>query len=120
MEDLKIGEIEYRFMCIIWDNEPLNSGELVHKAEEELGWKKSTTYTTLKKLSQKQLIQNVDSTVTSLVPREKMQVYRSEKFVENTFGGSLPGFLVSFLGGKKLSAKEAENLKKIIDSFEEK
>lgn len=120
MEDLKIGEIEYRFMCIIWDNEPLGSGELVHMAEKELGRKKSTTYTTLKKLSQKQLIQNVDSMVTSLVPREKMQVYRSEKFVENTFDGSLPGFLVSFLGGKKLSAKEAENLKKIIDSCEEK
>lgn len=120
MEDLKIGEIEYRFMCIIWDNEPLASGELVRRAEHELGWKKSTTYTTIKKLEQKQLIQNVNSEVTSVVPREKIQVYRSEKFVENTFNGSLPKFLVSFLGGKTLSAEEAENLKNIIDSFEEK
>lgn len=119
MKDLKIGEIEYRFMCIIWENEPLSSRTLVELCADKLGWKKSTTYSTLKKLSEKGLLQNNDSQVKSLISREEIQSYRSEQFIENTFSGSLPGFLTAFLGGRKISQKEADGLKKLIDSYME-
>lgn len=119
MKNLKIGEIEYRFMCIIWDNEPLGSTELVHLCAERLGWKKSTVYSTLKKLSEKGIVQNINSQVKSLVTKEEFQTYRSEEFMENTFSGSLPCFLTAFLGGKKISAKEAEALKQMIDLYKE-
>ena len=119
MGDLKIGEIEYRFMSIIWENEPLSSRDLVELCADKLGWKKSTTYTTLKKLSQKGLLQNTDSQVSSLISQEELQAYRSEQFIENTFSGSLPCFLTAFLGGRKISQKEADNLKKLIDSYKE-
>ena len=117
MKDLKIGEIEYRFMSIIWDNEPLSSRTLVELCMDKLGWKKSTTYSTLKKLSEKGLLQNIDSRVSSLITQEELQTYRSEQFMENTFSGSLPCFLTAFLGGKKISEKEADSLKKLIDSY---
>ncbi|MCH5185569.1 MAG: BlaI/MecI/CopY family transcriptional regulator [Oscillospiraceae bacterium] len=119
MKDLKIGEIEYRFMCIVWENEPLSSRALAELCADKLGWKKSTSYSTLKKLSEKGLLQNIDSQVNSLVSREELQSYRSEKFMENTFAGSLPCFLTAFLGGKKISQKEADSLKKLIDLYRE-
>lgn len=103
-------------MCVIWDNEPLASGELVKLCSEKFDWKKSTTYTMLKKMCDKGFAKNDGSTVTSLVAKDRVQAFASEHFVEQTFGGSLPNFLVSFLGGKKISEKEAEELKKLIDS----
>ena len=119
MKNLKIGEIEYRFMSIIWENEPLSSRALVDLCLERLGWKKSTTYSTLKKLSEKGLVQNINSQVSSIITQEELQSYRSEEFMENTFSGSLPSFLTAFLGGRKISEKEADNLKKLIDSYKE-
>ena len=113
----RLCESDYRFMCVIWDHEPVGSMELVKRAEEELGWKKSTTFTMIRKLSEKGLIKNEDSVVRALVPREEVLENESQTFVEQTFKGSLPGFLVSFFGGKKISASEAEELKKIIDSI---
>lgn len=102
-------------MCVIWDNEPLTSGKLVELCASELGWKKSTTYTTLKKLCEKGFAKNENTVVTSLVNKEDVVAYASDHFVNQTFGGSLPQFLVAFLGGKKISEEEAEELKKLID-----
>lgn len=116
MDELRLCESDFRFMSVIWDNEPLHSGELVKLCSEKFDWKKSTTYTMLKKMCKKGFARNDGSLVTSLVERDRVQAYASEHFVEQTFAGSLPNFLVSFLGGKKISEKEAEELKKLIDS----
>lgn len=119
MENLKLCESDYRFMTVIWDNEPMPSGRLVELCAKKLGWKKPTTYTTLKKLCEKGFAQNKDTIVTALVKREQVQAYASEHFVEHTFAGSLPGFLTSFLGGKTISEKEAEQFKALIDAHKE-
>lgn len=119
MDKRKLCESDYRFMNVIWSSEPLSSGELVEKCAGALGWKKSTTYTMLKKLSDKGLVKNENSTVTALVSRDSVQKAESERFVEQTFSGSLPGFLVAFLGGKTISEAEAEELKGLIDSHRE-
>ena len=115
MESLKLCESDYRFMCVIWDNEPLASGKLVELCASGLGWKKSTTYTTLKKLCEKGFAKNENTVVTAVVKKEDVVAYASDHFVKQTFGGSLPQFLVAFLGGRKISEEEAEELKKIID-----
>lgn len=117
--ELKLCESDFRFMCVIWDNEPVPSGRLVTLCKEELGWKKSTTYTMLKKLCEKGFAKNENSVVTSLIPKEEVQAFASEHIVESSFGGSLPSFLTSFFGGKKISEEEANELKKIIDNFKE-
>lgn len=119
METLKLCESDYRFMTVIWEHEPLASGALVELCAQKLGWKKSTTYTTLKKMCEKGFAKNHDTTVSSLVPREQVQAYESERFVERTFDGSLPGFLASFLGGKTISEREAAELKRLIDEHKE-
>lgn len=119
MKDLKLCESDFRFMCVVWDNEPLTSRRLVELCNEKLGWKKSTTYTTLKKLCNKGFAQNIDTIVSSLIKKDDVQAYAGNHFIENTFAGSLPNFLVSFMGGKKISDKEAEELKKLIDDFKE-
>lgn len=119
MEHKRLCESDFRFMEVIWDSEPLSSSQLVTLCQQRLGWKKSTTYTMLKKMCQKGLAQNQDSLVTSLVPRQQVQTQESEKFVEQTFSGSLPSFLVSFLKGKTLSREEAEELKQLIDQHKE-
>lgn len=119
MENLKLCESDYRFMTVIWDNEPVASGRLVELCAKELGWKKATTYTTLKKLSEKGFAKNENTIVTSLVPREQVQAFASEHFVEHTFQGSLPGFLAAFLGNKTISEKEAAELKRLIDAHKE-
>lgn len=116
MKDRRLCESDYRLLSVIWDTEPINSMELSRVCEERIGWKKSTTFTLLRKLCDKNLIQNVRATVTSVIPKEDVMARESELFIKNTFNGSLPGFLVSFLGDKKLSAAEAEELKKLIDS----
>ncbi len=115
----RLAESDYRFMSLIWDSEPVNSMHLAEKALATLGWKKSTTYTMIKKLSEKGLIRSENAVITALVPRERVQTAESEKFVEQTFAGSLPGFLVAFLGGKTISRAEAEELKALIDAHKE-
>lgn len=119
MENLKLCESDYRFMTVIWDNEPVASGKLVELCAEKLGWKKATTYTTLKKMSEKGFAKNENTIVSSLIPREEVQSYASEHFVEHTFRGSLPGFLAAFLGDKTISEKEATELKRLIDAHKE-
>lgn len=119
MDYSKLCDSDYRFMCVVWDHAPVNSGELVKLCQQELGWKKSTTYTVVRKMCEKGYITNNDAIVQVLIPREKVQAEESEYFVERTFGGSLPGFIAAFLGGKKLSAEEAGMLKNMIDEHKE-
>ena len=119
MGDWKLCDSEYRFMCVVWDHAPLPSGELVALCEQILGWKKSTTYTMVKKLAQKGILKNEDAQITVLVPRAAVQAEESTAFVERTFGGSLPAFLAAFLGGRKLKGEEAEALRRLIDDYGE-
>lgn len=119
MEHLKISEGEYRLACIVWDHEPLPSGKLVELAGEQLGWKKSTTYTVLKKLVELGVLKNENATVTALVPREDILRAESQDVVKRTFGGSLPSFLTSFMSGRTLSDAEADELKALIDRYRE-
>ncbi len=119
MEYAKLCDSDYRFMCIVWESAPVNSGELVKLCQEKLGWKKSTTYTEIKKLCEKGFIQNDDAVVSVLIPKEKAQKKEAEYFVERTFENSLPSFFAAFLGGKKLSKKEAKALKKLIEEHRE-
>ncbi|BFL48348.1 BlaI/MecI/CopY family transcriptional regulator [Lactonifactor longoviformis] len=119
MEYYKLCDSDYRFMMVVWEHAPVGSGTLVQLCRETLGWKKSTTYTAIKKLCEKGYIQSVDAVVSVLIPREKVQAKESDYFVERTFNGSLPSFLTAFLGDKKISEQEAEELKKLIDSHRE-
>lgn len=119
MEEFKLCESEYRFADIVWEKEPLGSGELVKFCEERLGWKKSTTYTVLKKLCERGILNNINATVSARIKREQVQKYESELIINRTFGGSLPQFISSFMGDKKLSPDQAEKLKNLIDSFKE-
>ena len=119
MKDFRLGEIESRFADIIWKNEPLRSGELAELAERELSWKRTTTYTVLKRLCDKGLFQNCDRVVTSLVSREEFYACQSEQYVEETFAGSLPAFLAAFGSRKKLSKKDIEEVQKLIDAMRE-
>lgn len=115
MDPTKLGAIESQFADIIWNNEPITSGELAKKCLQELNWKRTTTYTVLKKLSDRGLFQNQDGTVTSRISREEYFALQSEKFVEDTFQGSLPAFLAAFTTRKKLSDQEIEELQRLID-----
>ena len=115
----QMTETEYKFAELIWEEEPIGSGELVKQCAEKFGWKKSTTYTEIKRLSQKGVLKNENAVVTPLVTREEVQAKESDEFLERTFDGSLPGFLTAFLGGKKLSHQEAEDLKALIDNYQE-
>lgn len=117
LQELKLGAVEARFAEIIWQNEPLSSTELVRLAEQELSWKKSTTYTVLKRLCQRGIFQNQDGTVTALLSKEGFYAARSEKFVEETFDGSLPAFLAAFTTRKKLSEEEIDQLQTMIDEI---
>lgn len=117
MEEMKLGAVESRFADLIWDNEPLSSGELVKLSETELGWKKSTTYTVLKKLCARGIFRNEKGTVTSLMSKQEFTSLKSEKFVEDTFDGSLPRFIAAFTKRKKLSEKDIEEIRRMIDSF---
>lgn len=119
MEQLKLCESEYRFASIVWESEPISSGELVRLCKEQLGWKKSTTYTVLKKLCERDVLKNENATVTALIKQEQVQRFESREFINRTFGGSLPKFITAFMNDKKLSRQEAESLKKLIDSYKE-
>lgn len=102
-------------MLIVWEYAPINSGELVKLCNQILGWKKSTTYTTIRKMCEKGYIVNENATVSVLIEKDRVQADESEYFVERTFGGSLPQFLTAFLQGKTISDKEAEKIKVLID-----
>lgn len=119
MEIPEIFESEYRFCLILWEHEPVSSGELVKLCAEKLEWKKSTTFTVIRRLSERGVIKNENSVVTSLVSREQVQMRDSREFVDKAFGGSLPGFITAFTSGKKLSRKEADELKELIDRYTE-
>lgn len=115
MSAYKLTESEERFADLIWEREPIPSGDLVKLCEREMNWKKSTTYTVLKKLCEKGIFQNVGSIVSPLVTKHEYYAKQSIRFVEDTFGGSLPRFLTAFIGAKKINQQQAEELKKLID-----
>ena len=117
MSEVKLGAVEAKFADIIWSNEPLRTGVLVKLAGEELNWKRTTTFTILKRLCDRGIFQNKDRIVTSLISKEEFFALQSERFVNDTFKGSLPAFLASFSTRKKLSEEEVEELKKVIEGM---
>ena len=119
MTETKLGVVETRFAQIIWENAPLSSGELARLAAEQLEWKKSTTYTVLKKLCDRGLFANTKGTVTTLISKEEFDGMQSEQFVEETFDGSLPAFLAAFTKRKQLSTEEVKKIRQMIDAYEE-
>ena len=119
MDHPRLAEGEYRFACIVWEHEPLPSGKLVELSRQELGWKKSTTYTVLKKLAEKGVLRNENAVVTAAVPKEEILREESRAVVDRAFDGSLPSFLAHFMGGRTISDEEADELKAIIDRYRE-
>ena len=119
MSELRMGAIESRFADIVWSNEPLTTKELVALCETELNWKRTTTYTVLKKLCERGIFKTENSIVTSLISKKEFYAIQSENFVDETFAGSLPAFIAAFSSRKKPTAKELEEIKKMLDSFEE-
>jgi len=119
MADFELGEVQAQFADIVWEKEPIPSGELVKVCEKELNWKKPTTYTVLRKLCEKGIFQNVGGIVTSLISRDDFYSAKSEIFVEETFKGSLPAFIAAFTSRKKLSKTEVDEIQKMIDGFRE-
>lgn len=117
MDDLRLGVVETRFAELIWENEPVSSGELVKLCAEELEWKKSTTYTVLKKLCEKGLFQNVNGVVTSLLSHKEFQSRQSKRFVEDTFSGSLPAFIAAFAENGGLSDSDISEIRRMIDDY---
>lgn len=115
MGDYKLAEAEEKFAQIIWTNEPVSSTELVKICEKEMNWKKSTTYTVLKKLCEKGIFQNENAIVRAKLSREEFYGMQSRKYVEDVFAGSLPRFLTAFCGGRKLSQAEIEEMRKFIE-----
>ena len=119
MSDYQMGAVESRFADLIWENEPISSTELTRRSEQLLHWKKSTTYTVLKRLCDKGIFRNEKGTVTSLVNREEFYAARSEQFVQETFDGSLPAFLAAFTARKPLTAAEVAELRRMVAEYEE-
>ena len=115
MNTPKIFESEYRFCLILWEHEPVSSTELVRLCAAQLGWKKSTTYTVIKRLTERGVLRTENAVVTSLVSRDAVQRAESREFLDRTFGGSLPQFLAAFTGGKKLNEQEIDALQRLID-----
>ena len=120
METPKIFDSELRFCEILWEHQPVKSSELVRLCAEKLGWKKSTTYTVIRRLTERGVVKTEDAVVTALVSRDQVQRAESRAFVERNFSGSLPGFLNAFVGGRGLSAEEADELRRMIADLEEK
>ena len=118
MEEMRLGLVEARFADLIWQHEPISSGDLVRLCEQELEWKKSTTYTVLKKLCDRGIFKNEQSMVTSCLTKAEFNARQSEKFVEETFDGSLPAFIAAFTKRKKLSGRDIEEIRKMIDSYD--
>ena len=119
METPKIFESEYRFCLILWENEPVNSTRLVELCREGLGWSKATTYTVIRRLAERGILKNENTIVSSLISKEEAQKSRLEEMVEETFEGSMPAFIAAFSRSKKLTRQEVDQLRALIDSFEE-
>ena len=119
METPKIFESEYRFCLILWENEPVNSTKLAQLCKEQLGWSKATTYTVIRRLSERGILRNENATVSAIVSKEEAQASRLEEMVEETFEGSLPAFIAAFSRTKKLTKQEIEQLKVLINDYEE-
>jgi predicted transcriptional regulator len=117
MGELTMGAIESRFADIIWQKEPISSTELVKLAAQEFGWKKSTTYTVLRRLCERGIFQNQEGAVTSLISRQDFYAVQSEQFVEETFSGSLPAFFAAFTTRKKLSEEDITELENLLKSY---
>jgi len=115
MEDYKLGEQETKFAGLIWDNAPINSTDLVKLAADVMKWKKSTTYTMLRRLCERGIFKNDEATVSVLLNRDEFYAGQSRKYVEDTFGGSLPKFITSFIGGGRLSERQADELVRLIN-----
>lgn len=120
LETPKIFDSELRFCEILWERQPVKSSELVQLCAQRLGWKKSTTYTVIKRLTERGVVQTENAVVTARVSRDEVQRAESRAFVERNFSGSLPSFLNAFVGGRGLSAEEADELRRMIADFEEK
>lgn len=119
MTEIQLGVVENRFADIIWQNAPMSSSELVKQAGQVLGWKKSTTYTVLKRLCEKGIFENVGGTVTVKMTKEAFHTLQSQRFVQETFQGSLPAFLAAFTSGKRLTEQEVAQLRKLVEQHEE-
>ena len=120
MEQFKLGDMEQKFASLIWEHEPVRSRELQQLCGKEFGWKKSTMYTMLKRLCDRGIFINQDGMVTSLMGREEFLAAQGEQFIQENFGGMLPKFLTAFTKRKKLSKKEIDEIRKIIDEYEER
>ena len=118
MEDMKLGLVESHFADIVWKNEPIHSRQLTVICERELNWKRTTTYTVLKKLCNRGIFRNQDGIVSSLISKDEFYAIQSEKFVEETFAGSFPAFFNAFSSRKKLTAEEIAQVRQMIDSYE--
>ena len=114
----KVFESEYRFCLILWEHEPVRSGELVRLCQARLGWKPTTTYTVIKRLSERGILENRDSLVTSLVSKDQVQAAEIDELVEKTFEGSVPAFIAAFTRRKKLSREEAAEIRRMLDQYE--
>lgn len=119
METPKIFESEYRFCLILWENEPVDSTRLVKLCNAQLGWSKSTTYTVIRRLAERGVVKNENAVVTALISKEEAQNSRIREMVEETFEGSVPAFIAAFSRSKKLTHKEVEQLRALIDSYQE-
>jgi len=119
MKQYKLFDAEFKFICIVWESEPLTTRRLTELCREKLGWKRTTTYTVLRKLIDRGILKNENSVVTSVVKREQVQKYESEAIIEKAFDGSLPKFIAAFLNDRTLSDDEAEEIKRLIDSHKE-
>lgn len=118
-KNLKLYDAEYRFACIVWENEPIQSRQLANLCEQQLGWKRPTTYTVLRRLCERGILKNDNTIVTSLVKKEDVHQYESNAIIENTFGGSLPNFIIAFLKDKKLARDESDKIRALIDAYKE-
>ncbi len=119
MDTPKIFESEYRFCLILWEHEPMKSSELVRLCQEQLGWKPTTTYTVIKRLSERGVLKNENTMVSSLVSKDEVQAAEIDELVEKKFEGSLPAFVAAFTRHQKLSEKEIDEVQRMIDRFRE-
>lgn len=117
MDTPKVFESEYRFCLILWEHEPVKSSELVNLCKEQLGWKPTTTYTVIKRLSERGVLKNENTIVTSLVSKDEVQASEINEMVEKTFEGSLPAFIAAFTKHQKISEKEIDEVQRMIDRF---
>lgn len=113
----KVFESEYRFCLLLWENEPIKSTELAKICEKELGWKKATTYTVIKRLSERAVLKSENAVVTSLVSKEEVQQAQMDELLERTFEGSMPAFIAAFAKRQKLSEDDIKQIQDMIDSY---